>query len=51
MLKVDIQKPIAKVTLDRPDLHNAFNDELIRLVTAAFTDIGGNPEVHNWRFS
>ena len=45
MLKVDIQKPIAKVTLDRPDLHNAFNDELIRLVTAAFTDIGGNPEV------
>ena len=30
MLKVDIQKPIAKVTFDRPDLHNAFNDELIR---------------------
>ena len=39
MLKIDIQKPIAKVTLDRPDLHNAFNDELIRLVTGAFTDI------------
>jgi len=45
MLKVDIQKPIAKVTLDRPDLHNAFNDDLIRQVTAAFNDIAGNPDV------
>src|SRR5262245_27917452 len=45
MLKVGIQKPIAKVTLDRPDLHNAFNDELIRHVTAAFNDLGANPDV------
>jgi methylglutaconyl-CoA hydratase len=45
MLKVDVQKPIATVTLDRPDLHNAFNDELIRLVTEAFEQIGASPDV------
>jgi methylglutaconyl-CoA hydratase len=45
MLKVDIQKPIARVTFDRPDLHNAFNDEVIPLVTNAFTEIASNPDV------
>jgi methylglutaconyl-CoA hydratase len=45
MLKIDIQKPTARVTLDRPELHNAFNDELIPLVTNAFTELGSRPEV------
>ena len=45
MLKVDIQKPIARVTFDRPDLHNAFNDEMIPLVTKAFLDIADNDDV------
>jgi len=45
MLNVDIQKPIARVTLNRPDLHNAFNAELIALVTKAFVEIGQNPDV------
>src|SRR5215472_4412407 len=45
MLKVDIQKPIAHVTLDRPDLHNAFNDELIVLITKAFAEVAANPDI------
>jgi methylglutaconyl-CoA hydratase len=45
MLKIDIQKPIAKITFDRPDLHNAFNEEVILLVTRAFTEIGSNTDV------
>ena len=45
MLNVDIQKPIARITFDRPDLHNAFNDELIRRVTEAFVEVGANPDV------
>jgi len=40
MLIVDVQKPVARVTLDRPDTHNAFNDELIPLVTDAFKELG-----------
>src|ERR1019366_1612320 len=43
MLKVDIQGPIARVTFDRPELHNAFNEEFIRTVTQAFTELGQNP--------
>ena len=27
MLKVEIDKHVARVILDRPDVHNAFNDE------------------------
>jgi len=45
MLKVDIQKSIARVTLDRPELHNAFNADLIRDTTTAFIELGSNPEV------
>lgn len=45
MLKVDTGKHIARVTLDRPDVHNAFNDELIKLVTEAFTDLGARDDV------
>ena len=45
MLKIDTDKHIARVTLDRPDVHNAFNDELIRLVTGAFTDLGARDDI------
>lgn len=45
MLKVDINKPVALVTLDRPDVHNAFNDELISRVTEAFTGLGRDDQV------
>jgi methylglutaconyl-CoA hydratase len=45
MLKVETDKHIGRITLDRPDVHNAFNDDLIRLVTEAFTDLGGRHEI------
>jgi methylglutaconyl-CoA hydratase len=45
MLKVDTQKNIASVVLDRPDLHNAFNDELVKQITDAFTELGQREDV------
>jgi methylglutaconyl-CoA hydratase len=45
MLKIDTGKHIARVTLDRPDVHNAFNDELIKLLTQAFTDLGARDDI------
>ncbi len=45
MLKIDIQRSIASVVLDRPDVHNAFNDVLIKQITQAFTDLGHHAEV------
>ena len=45
MLKVETDKHVARVTLDRPDVHNAFNDELIKLVTEAFTGLGSREEI------
>jgi methylglutaconyl-CoA hydratase len=45
MLKVESSGAIATVTLDRPEVHNAFNDELIAKITAAFVELGANPSV------
>jgi methylglutaconyl-CoA hydratase len=45
MLRLDIQKPVARVTLDRPDVHNAFNDELIRQLTETFNELGRRDDV------
>jgi methylglutaconyl-CoA hydratase len=45
MLKVDIQKPAARVTLSRPDVHNAFNDDLIALITASFAELGAREDI------
>ena len=40
MLKVDVHAPTARVTLDRPDVHNALNDELISLLKQTFEELG-----------
>jgi methylglutaconyl-CoA hydratase len=40
MLKIDIQKNLAFVVLDRPEVHNAFNDESVAQLTQAFNDLG-----------
>src|SRR3954452_3451684 len=45
MLKLDIDKNAAFVTLDRPDVHNAFNDELIQKVTDTFTELGQRDDI------
>ena len=36
---------VATVVLDRPDKHNAFNDQVIREIQDAFTDVGGDDNV------
>jgi methylglutaconyl-CoA hydratase len=45
MLKVDIHKNVALVLLNRPDVHNAFNDDLIKEVTETFAELGRRDEV------
>jgi methylglutaconyl-CoA hydratase len=39
MLKVDKRDGVARVTLDRPELRNAFDDELISSLTKVFNEI------------
>src|SRR2546425_7011414 len=45
MLKLNVENPIASVILDRPDIHNAFNDELVKLVTETFTELSSRDDV------
>src|SRR2546422_7609564 len=45
MVKGDVEKPIASVILDRPDIHNAFNDELVKLVTDTFSELGARDDI------
>src|SRR5450759_20163 len=37
--------PVSRVTLNRPEVRNAFNDEVIAELTEAFTQLGRDPEV------
>ncbi len=45
MLRVEVQKPVARVILDRPDVHNAFDDELIIFLKDAFRELGTYKDV------
>ncbi len=45
MLKLDKHGGVARVTLDRPELRNAFDDALIAALTTAFLDIGNDKEI------
>jgi len=45
MLKTDIQGSVARVTLDRPEIHNALNEELIGRLTQTFLELGSNADV------
>ena len=40
MLKIDVHKNVGFVALNRPEIHNAFNDELVKQVTDAFHELG-----------
>ncbi|MES2401692.1 MAG: enoyl-CoA hydratase/isomerase family protein [Pseudomonadota bacterium] len=44
-LQITVTGAIATVTLNRPDVRNAFNDEVILEVTAAFRDLGARDVV------
>jgi methylglutaconyl-CoA hydratase len=39
-VRTTIEDRLATVTLDRPDVHNAFNDDFIRQLTETFTRLG-----------
>ena len=45
MLLVEKKDGVARVTLNRPDVRNAFDDVLISELKKAFADIGGDPSV------
>src|SRR5436190_15690061 len=45
MLNVETNGAIATVTLNRPEVHNAFNDELIAKITRVFQELGRDPAV------
>src|SRR5688572_8050782 len=45
MMSVEFQKRVAYVTMDRPDLHNAFNDEVIVRMTEAFRDLSARGDI------
>ena len=44
-LLVNVEQHVATVTLNCPEKRNAFNDEMIAELTAAFTQLGTNDEV------
>ncbi len=44
-LQINLTAAVATVTLNRPDVRNAFNDAVILEVTAAFKDLGARDDV------
>jgi methylglutaconyl-CoA hydratase len=45
MLQQSVQSAVATITLDRPEVRNAFNDELIARLTLAFHELGARDDV------
>ncbi len=45
MLRVEREGPIVHITLNRPEVRNAFNDELITLLTEAFASLQDSDRV------
>lgn len=45
MLNTEIHDGVGRMTLDRPKVHNAFNDELVSRLASAFDDLGRRPDV------
>jgi len=41
----EIENNVAHVTLNRPDVHNAFNDTMIKELSTVFDDIAENPDI------
>ncbi len=44
-IQVTHRLPVAEVTLNRPELHNAFNDEMIRELTEIFLQLGQEKDI------
>lgn len=45
-LDIQIQGPVARVFLNRPEVRNAFNDGVIAELTDAFARLGADPALH-----
>jgi len=45
MIQLALSGRVATLTMDRPEVHNAFNAELIAELTAVLTRVGADPEV------
>ena len=45
MLQTEINGAVASIVLDRPEVHNAFNDELVSRITTAFEELGSRADV------
>jgi methylglutaconyl-CoA hydratase len=41
----ELSQHIAEIRLSRPEVRNAFNDEMIAEITAAFAEVGARPDV------
>ena len=44
-LTVEATGPVATITLTQPEVRNAFSDEVIAEIPAAFTEVGARPDV------
>ena len=44
-IRIATQNRVATIVLSRPDVRNAFNDEVIAELSQAFVQLGGSPEV------
>ena len=44
-LKIQVENHIGNITLNRPDVRNAFNDQVIAEITQAFTELGARDDV------
>ena len=44
-ISVTIDGPVARLSLDRPEVRNALNPEMIGEITAAFSEFNENPNV------
>jgi len=44
-LTLDVQTGVARITLSRPEVRNAFNDEVIAELTQVFTEVGQRDDV------
>ena len=44
-LTVSVQDRTARITLTRPEVRNAFNDEVIQQLKAAFESVGARDDV------
>jgi methylglutaconyl-CoA hydratase len=45
MLEVEVRDEVARVTLNRPEVHNAFDAELVEAMTSTFSGMAGRSDV------